>query len=351
MGKRSYAGHSILVTLQNINQRYTKKMNSLYPFKFKPIYKDKIWGGDKIKTLFGRDYSPLPNCGESWELSGVEDNLSVVTNGFLEGNNLEELIEVYMGDLVGEKNYEKFGLHFPILIKIIDSHDWLSVQVHPDDTLAMKRHQQNGKTEMWYVLQADKNAQLVNGFSRELDKEKFQQYFRNKKLTEVLNYENVKDGDVFYIPAGRIHALGTGICLAEIQQTSDITYRIYDWDRKDDKGNPRELHYEQSLDAIDYKGIDSNKIISSSKPNISKNLVESPYFTTNTLAFDKPLDIDYFELDSFVIYLCTEGKFTIEYSQGKEIIQKGETVLIPAELHELRLVPEPSAKLLEVYIK
>jgi mannose-6-phosphate isomerase len=224
------------------------------------------------------------------------------------------------------------------------------VQVHPDDTLAMKRHQQNGKTEMWYVLQADKNAQLVNGFSRELDKEKFQQYFKDKKLTDVLNYENVKAGDVFYIPAGRIHALGPGICLAEIQQTSDITYRIYDWDRKDDKGNSRELHYEQSLDAIDYKGIDSNKIISSSKPNISKNLVESPYFTTNTLSFDRPLDIDYFELDSFVIYLCTDGKFTIEYSQGKEIIQKGETVLIPAELHELRLVPEPSAKLLEVYI-
>jgi mannose-6-phosphate isomerase len=326
-------------------------MNVLYPLKFKPIFKDKIWGGNKIKTLFGKDYSPLPNCGESWELSGVEDNLSVVTNGFLAGNDLEELIEVYMADLVGEKNYEKFGLHFPILVKIIDSREWLSVQVHPDDALAMNRHQQNGKTEMWYILQADKNAQVISGFNCDMDKEKYLQCFNNGKLTEILNYESVQAGNVFYIPSGRIHALGPGVCLAEIQQTSDITYRIYDWDRTDKNGKSRELHIEQAIDAINFQRVESYKTKSTFIPNLSTNIIESPYFTTNILAFDKSIERDYIELDSFVIYLCTEGKFTIEYSHGKEIIQKGETVLIPAELHELRLIPEPAAKLLEVFIK
>jgi len=326
-------------------------MNSLYPFKFKPIFKDKIWGGDKIKTLFGKDFSPLPNCGESWELSGVEDNLSVVSNGFLEGNTLEELIEIYMADLVGEKVYDKFGLLFPILVKIIDSHDWLSIQVHPDDKLAMKRYKQNGKSEMWYILQADKDAELISGFKQEVNEKKYLDYFNNGKLKELLNFEKVKEGDVFDIPAGRVHALGPGVCLAEIQQTSDVTYRIYDWDRVDNKGQSRELHVEQALAAIDFKSQDTYKTDGKSILNVSRNLVISPHFTTNIIAIDKAMSRDYYSLDSFVIYLCTEGKFSIEYADGKESVVKGETVLIPAELHDLQLVPEPSAKLLEVYME
>ena len=326
-------------------------MNQLYPLKFKPIFKDKIWGGDKIKTLFGKDFSPLPNCGESWELSGVEGNISVVTNGFLAGNDLEELLEIYMAELVGEKVYDRFGMQFPVLVKIIDSHDWLSIQVHPDDELAMKRHKQSGKTEMWYILQADKNSEVISGFKKETNEKEYLEYFNNGKLKDILNFEKANEGDVFYMPAGRVHALGTGICLAEIQQTSDITYRIYDWDRVDDKGKPRELHVEQALAAIDYKLYDDYKLRATSVINESTNIVKTPYFSTNIITIDKPLPRDYYSLDSFVIYLCTEGQFTIEYNNGKEIIHKGETVLIPAELNDLVLVPDKKAKILEVFIE
>jgi len=326
-------------------------MNSLYPLKFKPIFKDKIWGGDKVKTLFGKDFSPLPNCGESWELSGVEGNQSVVSNGFLEGNTLEEVIEVYMADLVGEKVFEKFGLLFPILIKIIDSNDWLSIQVHPDDKLAMKRHQQNGKSEMWYILQADKDAELISGFNQKVTEKTYLDYFNNGKLKELLNFEKVNAGDVFNVPAGRVHALGPGVCLAEIQQTSDTTYRIYDWDRVDDKGMSRELHVEQALGAIDFNHYADYKIDGKPIMNVSKNLVTSPHFTTNILAIDKPVERDYYSLDSFVILLCTEGKFTMAYEGGKENVRKGETVLIPADIHVVQLIPGPGATLLEVYME
>ncbi len=326
-------------------------MNSLYPLKFKPIYKDKIWGGDKIKILFGKDFSPLPNCGESWELSGVEGNVSVVENGFLAGNDLAELMEIYMCDLVGDKVYEKFGTEFPILVKIIDSREWLSVQVHPDDALAMKRHKQNGKSEMWYVLQSDENAQLISGFNKDITEKEYLENFKKGTLKNILNFENVKEGDVFYIPAGRIHALGPGVCLAEIQQTSDITYRIYDWDRLDEKGRSRELHVEQALAAIDFGHHEDYKNNNTQIMNMSTNLVKSPYFTTNIISIDKPLARDYYSFDSFVIYLCTEGKCIIEYANGKETVSKGETVLIPAELNELNLIPDNTARMLEVFIE
>jgi mannose-6-phosphate isomerase len=326
-------------------------MNSLYPLKFKPIFKDKIWGGTKINRLYGKDFSPLQNCGESWELSGVEGNISVLQNGFLAGNNLEELIEVYMCDLVGEKVYDKFGINFPILVKIIDSREWLSIQVHPDDKLAMKRHKQNGKSEMWYVLDADKKAELISGFNKEITEKEYLQQFEKGRLKEILNFEQVEAGDVFNIPAGRIHALGPGVCIAEIQQTSDVTYRIYDWDRVDENGKSRELHVEQALAAIDFKHYDDYKSIAFPILNVSTNLVHSPHFITNIIALDKPLPRDYYSLDSFVIYLCTEGKFSIEYAGGKETVIKGETVLIPAELCDLTLVPEPKATLLEVFME
>jgi mannose-6-phosphate isomerase len=256
-----------------------------------------------------------------------------------------------MCDLVGEKVYEKFGLQFPILVKIIDSREWLSIQVHPDDELAMKRYKTNGKSEMWYVLQADENAQLISGFNKKIDKKKYLENFNNGTLKEILNVENAKSGDVFYIPAGRVHALGPGICLAEIQQTSDTTYRIYDWDRIDENGQSRELHVEQALDAIDFKHYDNYKTEGTFIVNQSTNLVKSPYFTTNIIGIDKPLERDYHNLDSFVIYFCTEGKFSIEYGQMKETVKKGETILIPAELNDIKLIPENAAKMLEVFIE
>lgn len=225
---------------------------SLYPLKFNPILKDKIWGGSKLKTVLNKDFSPLPNAGESWEISGVEGDVSVVSNGFLEGNNLEELIEIYMGDLVGDHVYENFGIEFPLLIKFIDANDVLSIQVHPDDVLSKERHNAFGKTEMWYVIEADKGSELIVGFNQKVDKDTYIKKLEEGRLEEILNNEPVAKGSCFFIPAGRVHAIGKGILLAEIQQTSDVTYRIYDFNRTDDKGTPRELHTELAVDAIDY---------------------------------------------------------------------------------------------------
>ena len=327
-------------------------MEGLYPLKFRPIFKDKIWGGNKIKSILGKDYGSLPNCGESWELSGVEDNISVVSNGYLAGNSLEELIEIYMGDLVGDHLFETFGTEFPLLIKFIDANDDLSIQVHPDDELARERHEANGKTEMWYVLQADKGSKLQAGFNQEVNQELYLEKLEKTELTDILNFEEVKAGDVYFIPAGRVHAIGKGILLAEIQQTSDITYRIYDYDRRDDKGNLRELHTDLALDAIDYTLYPEYKTKYEVIPNESVELAKCKYFTTNVLELNQTIDKDYNKLDSFVIFICLEGEVTIETESGIETIQKGETILIPASLEyvQLKLV-SASARLLEVYVE
>ena len=326
-------------------------MEGLYPLKFTPIYKDKIWGGNKIKTVLNKDFGGLPNCGESWELSGVEGNVSVVSNGFLAGNTLEELVEVYMGDLVGDQIFEIFGIEFPLLIKFIDANDNLSIQVHPDDELSMKRHNAFGKTEMWYVLQADSGSKLQSGFSQQVDQESYLEKLQKDELTDILNFEEVAAGDVFFIPAGRVHAIGKGILLAEIQQTSDVTYRIFDYDRRDDEGNPRELHTELALDAIDFTLIPEYKSKYEPKPNKSVELVKCNYFTTNLLNLNEVVEKDYNQLDSFVIYVCLEGELLIETESGSETVQKGETILIPASIESVRLKPtSASVKLLEVYI-
>jgi mannose-6-phosphate isomerase len=326
-------------------------MEGLYPLKFKPIYKDKIWGGDKIKTVLNKDFGNLPNCGESWELSGVEGNVSEVSNGFLAGNTLEELIEVYMGDLVGDRVFETFGIEFPLLIKFIDANDNLSIQVHPDDELSKIRHNAFGKTEMWYVMQSDSGSKLQSGFNQQVDKEKYLKKLKMNELTDLLNFEEVTAGDVFFIPAGRVHAIGKGILLAEIQQTSDITYRIYDYDRRDSYGKPRELHTELALDAIDFTLSPEYKSRYESRLNESVMLVKCKYFTTNMLDLNKIVEKDYNQLDSFVIYICLEGELLIETESGSETVQKGETILIPASIESVQLSPtSASVKLLEVYI-
>lgn len=323
----------------------------LYPIKFKPIIKEKIWGGQKLSTYLNKDISHVPNCGESWEISGVPGDVSVVANGFLEGNTLEELVEVYMGDLVGDRVYEKFGFEFPLLIKFIDASDVLSIQVHPDDETARERHNAYGKTEMWYVIQADEGSELISGFNRNVDKETYIKYLEEKKLKEILNYEQVGPGDVFFIPSGRVHAIGAGIVLAEIQQTSDITYRIYDWDRMDENGQGRELHTDLAVDVIDYD-LHSNYRTHYEKIKNKNSLLETcQYFTTNLLEFDKAINKDYSLIDSFVVFMCLDGEFSIEYG-GEEycLVKKGETILLPADLKIIKLLPQVSAKLLEVYI-
>lgn len=326
-------------------------MKNLYPLKFKPQYLDKIWGGQKIKTELGKDFGELPNCGESWEISGVQGHVSVVSNGFLAGNELEELIEIYMGDLVGDHVYEKFGVEFPLLVKFIDANDELSIQVHPGDDLSKKRHQAFGKTEMWYVMQADSGSKLNLGFKEELTKEKYLEKFESGKLMDILNFEEVTEGDVLFMPAGRVHAIGKGVLVAEIQQTSDVTYRIYDYDRKDSEGKGRELHTELALDAIDFSVPDTYKTTYETLKNESSELVKCSYFTTNLLQFDERLERDFHKLDSFVIYICLDGAYEIEYDGKTEMVQKGDSVLIPAVMEQFFLKPQSAeVKLLEVHL-
>jgi mannose-6-phosphate isomerase len=326
-------------------------MNRLYPLTFNPIYKAKIWGGQRIRTILGKDFSPLPNCGEAWLISGVEGETTVVSNGFLADNELNELIEIYMDDLVGGFVYQKFGEQFPLLFKLIDSSDYLSIQVHPGDEMAAERHQSNGKTEMWYVIDAEKDAELVCGFKKNITRQQFISHLQNRTLNDILNLEKVGAGDVFYIPAGRIHALGPGILLTEIQQTSDITYRIFDWDRVDHQGVSRELHIAQALDAIDFEVQDQYRTGYKKVKNQSVPLIASPYFTTNLLEITKPVYQDYSERDSFTVYICIRGNAELVYRDGRLPVTMGDAVLVPAEIPDCRLLPSPLAGLLEVYME
>lgn len=325
-------------------------MNELYPMKFRPRFKEKIWGGHRMKTILGMDFSPLPNCGEAWVLSGVPGSETIVTNGFLEGNDLNELVEVYMEDLVGEAAFERFGNEFPLLVKFIDSNDSLSIQVHPDDAMAARHGLGNGKSEMWYILQAEPGAEIISGFNRKTDARSYLDSLKKKKLTDILNKEKVAKGDVFYIPAGRVHALGPGILLAEIQQSSDTTYRIYDWDRVDDQGKPRELHEDLALEAIDFTVPDSYRTTYRKTLNQTVTMVDSPHFTTRIISLDKAIRKDYSELDSFVIHICVEGNVRVESGSSVENLKKGEVLLLPAITGNTVLLPSEESKILEVFI-
>ena len=325
-------------------------MNKLYPLKFNPVFKDKIWGGRKIKEVLHMNYGNLPNCGEAWVVSGVEGNPTTVKNGFLAGNELNELVEIYMGDLVGDDVYEKHGNEFPLLIKYIDAADWLSIQVHPDDELAAKRNLGNGKTEMWYIIAAEDGAELISGFSKKVTEPEYLKYLEEKKLKEILNFEKVKKGDVFFIPAGRVHALGPGILLAEIQQTSDTTYRIYDWDRIDASGMKRELHTKEALEAIDFSVYPDYKTHYKEKLNQTVDVVRCPVFITNLLWFDTAISKDFEEIDSFVIYIGVEGSVKLGWEEGELDLALGEAVVIPNVINNITLTPNGKARLLEVYI-
>ncbi|MBO4503302.1 MAG: class I mannose-6-phosphate isomerase [Bacteroidales bacterium] len=323
----------------------------LYPLKFTPILKEKIWGGKRIQTLLKHDIGGMERCGESWELSGILDDESVVANGFLSENNLNELLEVYLTDLVGEKNYEKFGLGFPLLIKFIDAQDNLSVQVHPDDELAKRKYGQNGKTEMWHVIAAEPGAGLYVGFKQKVSKEQYVEAVASGVLHDLLQFYPVAPGDTFMIPAGTVHAIGKGVLLAEIQQPSDITFRIFDWNRVDEEGNSRELHTEEALEAIHFEENAKGgfKVEYTPELNRTVKLVRSPYFNTNVIEFDQPVKKDFSAIDSFVVYMCLEGRLHLFYGDGHLVVEKGDVVLVPAEIEEVQLLPDGRSKLLEVY--
>lgn len=326
-------------------------MQSLYPLKFQTIYKDKIWGGQKIKTYLNKDFGNLPNCGETWEISGVKTDVSVVADGPLKGERLDQLLEQYKGELVGEKVYKHFGNIFPLLVKFIDANDDLSIQVHPNDELAKKRHNSFGKTEMWYVVEADPGSTLISGFNKELTEQEYLDKFNSGHLMDVLNREDVKSGDVFFLPAGRVHTIGKGLLIAEIQQTSDITYRIYDFDRVDDKGHKRELHTEEALAAIDYHHYPEYKTKYHPKENETVKLVSCPYFTTNLMDFTESTEKDYSNLDSFVIYVCLEGEFSINHDGEFIPVKMGDCMLLPAGTKHVKLETASGFKILESYIE
>lgn len=317
--------------------------------RFTPILKEKIWGGDKLQTILNKE-TDKNNIGESWEISDVENNISIINNGELKGKSLNQIIKEYKEDVLGEKVYQIFQDKFPLLIKFIDAKKKLSLQVHPNDVLAQKRHNSLGKTEMWYIVNSDKKAKIIIGFSEETDKKSFVETVHSGNELELLNVDYVKKGDTFLVPAGRIHAIGKGVLLAEIQETSDITYRISDWNRKDAEGNKRDLHLDLALDAIDYSAKSNYKAEYLKRKNAPSNIIDCKYFTTNFLHLTKDLSIDHYDKDSFVIYMCVEGAAVLTYQNKQEKIEMGETILMPACLKEINIQTE-GVKLLEVYIK
>ncbi|MGB5203124.1 MAG: type I phosphomannose isomerase catalytic subunit [Eudoraea sp.] len=321
---------------------------NLYPLKFYPILKERLWGGTKLGRLLGKELeSDL--IGESWELSGVTGDVSIVANGSFKGTTLTDLINRFPEEILGKSVLERFGKEFPILIKFIDAQKDLSIQLHPNDELARKRHNSFGKTEMWYIMDADKDSELIIGFEEDISKETYVESLKNDTLTDLLNYENVKEGDAYFISAGKIHAIGAGVLIAEIQQTSDQTYRVYDYNRKDAQGNLRELHTELSIDAISYVRQNDFKVSYQQDTNVSNPMVNCPYFRTNFISLNKNVRFDVSDRDSFTIYMCLDGDVKIANDFGSISIKKGETVLVPAITSQILLNSE-RAKLLEITI-
>ena len=324
--------------------------SSLYPLKFLPLYKNVIWGGNRLKE-YGFNYDPLPNCGELWVLSSVEGHESVVANGFLADNTLNEAIEIYMGDLVGDKVFNRFGSEFPLLFKVIDAAQDLSIQVHPDDALAQRRGMPCGKTEMWYVMQADPGARLISGFRHDTSPQEYSDALQAGHLEDLLHSEQPAPGDVYFIPAGRVHALGRGLMVAEIQQTSDCTYRIYDYNRVDSNGRRRQLHTAEAMDAIDFSAVHghaSNRYHAAL--NQTTTVVHCPYFTTRIIPFDRPVRKSLEDVDSFVVYFCVEGLAAVKSLETIVPLHAGECVLVPAVADSVELFSEGPAKLLEVTV-
>lgn len=317
----------------------------LYPLQFQPILKDRIWGGTKLKTYLNK---PITSeiTGESWEISTVENDVSVIANGFHEGKSLNELINEFPEAVLGTKVYKQFGKQFPLLFKYLDAREDLSIQVHPHDELAKERHSSFGKTEMWYVMQADDDARLIVGFKEKSSPEEYLKSLEDKTIIDILDTKNVKKGDVFFLETGTVHAIGAGTVIAEIQQTSDITYRIYDFDRVDASGNTRELHVDLALDAINYEVVNAEKSYLKVE-NESNEIVNCKYFTTNFIPLDGNLAVVK-NNESFTVYMCVEGFFDLNYKGELFHYNTGDTLLIPAEMTEFEILGK--ASILEIYI-
>ena len=318
------------------------------PLKFKALLKQTIWGGDKIIPFKHLD-DHLENVGESWEISGVPGNETVVADGEYAGKKLNELVIEQKDKLVGKANYERFGDEFPLLIKFIDARQDLSIQVHPTDEIAKRQGKERGKTEMWYIMDSDKDAKLYSGLKKQITPEQYKAMVEDDTITDALAQYEVKEDDCFFLPAGRIHAIGTGCFLAEIQQTRDVAYRIYAFKRKDKDGNYRQLHTKEAAECINYTVEDDYRTHYEHKKNEGVTLVECPYFTTAVYDLDEPMTLDYSELDSFVILIGLKGEGTITDNEGNTVtISAGESILVPATTDTLRV--EGTIKMLETYV-
>lgn len=320
----------------------------LYALKFEPILKEKVWGGSKLKGYVGKD-SAMPNIGESWELSGVSGNISVVANGPLRGQDLNSLLAEYPEQLLGKRLHQKHGPVFPLLFKFIDAKLDLSVQVHPADEYAQKHHNSFGKTEMWYIMQADPGAELIVDFKQPLTREEYQRALENKQLASVLNYHKVTAGDAYYIAPGTIHAICGGVLLAEIQQTSDITYRVYDWDRPGTDGKMRELHTQQALDVLNFDAPNDQQLDYDRIEDQSNTVCKSEFFDTRYLKLNREMVQDLRSVDSFVVYMCVSGAVALELDGHITILNTGQTALIPALTKEI-VIKTDGAELLEVRV-
>jgi len=327
-------------------------MSFNYPLRFKTIFKEKIWGGQKISTILGKDFSPLANCGETWELSAVPGNVSVVVNGSLKGQDLKTLCTAHAAEVMGKTVVAEFGTEFPLLIKYIDAAADLSVQVHPNDVVAMQKHGCKGKTEMWYIMQADQGAMLNSGFAIQTNKEEYAKAIEEGRSLDYLHFDEAQSGDVFFMPAGRIHYIGKGMMLAEIQQTSDITYRIYDFDRLDDQGNKRELHIKEGVEALNFEVLPSYKTAYVAEANTSTPVVQSAFFNTDIidLKSGKSYALAPQERGSFTILICVEGEGNVEGDFETEKMKVGDVLLLPAVLSKAIVLSANGIKLLEVYL-
>jgi len=322
-----------------------KSDNIKYPLRFAPILKQRVWGGNKYIPEDENTKGPI---GESWEISGLEENISVVNNGSLAGTPLNVLLQEYKEKLLGKHVYKQFGDRFPLLFKFIDAEKDLSVQLHPNDNLAKERHNSFGKTEMWYIIDADKDAELILGFNQSMNKEKYKEYLEQKRIADIVQYQNIKKGEAYLVESGTVHAICKGVFLAEVQQASDITYRIYDWDRLGVTGQPRDLHTELALDAIDFTQKET-KLAYQNKTNDIATICETPYFNTNKLVVDGALTRDLSDKDSFVVYMCVKGSGEVCVNGESEKISQSESFLIPAICNSLKIKGN-NLELLEVYI-
>ncbi len=314
--------------------------------KFVPILKEKIWGGHKLHTLLGKNLDTLPNAGESWELSAVNGDVSEIANGELRGMRLDDAIARFKGELVGAKVYERFGNEFPLLIKFIDANDNLSIQVHPGDEIAKARHNSFGKTEMWYVIDAEKGSKLISGFATKIDAAEYETLVAEGRFVDVLGSYEVKRGDIFFMPSGKVHAIGTGVMVAEIQQTSDVTYRVYDYNRRDAHGNTRELHVAEAKEAINFSDLDSGQQHYTLTKNERTEVVDCPYFKTGVVSVDGTAVRDYSQIDSFVVLMCVKGSVQV----GQTALHFGETAMIPACVNGITITSDENSELLEVYV-